>query len=84
MEIVGGLLGKLGRRCYAVLCLGVLLLSLKLLSLLPPVSSSSWGLNKQANSESLFLFELRQSSSWKTVDFTVFCGHGCHINGCLS
>lgn len=27
MEIVGGLLGKLGRHCYAVLCLGVLLVS---------------------------------------------------------
>jgi hypothetical protein len=27
MEISGGLLGKLGRHCYAVLCLGVLLVS---------------------------------------------------------
>ncbi len=27
MEILGGLVGKLGRHCYSVLCLGVLLVS---------------------------------------------------------
>ena len=97
MVILGGLLGKLVRHCYAVLCFGVLLVSVtiahyvpaaepsdprertsrrlrashgppihpsqsqRVLSLLPPVSSTSWGLNKQAK---LFLEDRRFYCFW--------------------
>uniref|UniRef100_A0A7N2KN99 Uncharacterized protein n=1 Tax=Quercus lobata TaxID=97700 RepID=A0A7N2KN99_QUELO len=40
MEIVDGLLGKLVRHCYAVLCLGVLLLSVTIAHYVPAAEPS--------------------------------------------
>ena len=40
MEIVGGLLGRLVRLCYAVLCLGVLLVSVTIAYYVPAAEPS--------------------------------------------